>query len=730
VVVPDEEEDSDDDGRLVAGPTDNTLTADTVSGLVVQSGVITGGVHFYAGWQDSGPPPGASGPHAVALQGLASAVQRQWRAESDLRRVSDPWPLPVRWANTRRAVSDHWEAIRGESGRTRPLALDGSLGEIADVYARVPSKRLVLLGESGAGKTVLLMSLVLNLLDRRAGGDPVPVIVPMSSWDPSVPLDSWLVSRLEEEYPGLAASKRQGPSPARALVDADLVLPVLDGLDELPDGLRHDALRGINATLSRLSGIVVSCRGDEYETAVRSGDVLSRAAVVELCPLTVAQTQEYLRVTTPPHRIDVWRAVFDAMTDRPDGPVAQALSTPLMTWLARVGYSDSDRSPTELLAETTRAQVESRLLDRYLPTVYTGATWRAGDVHRWLHFLAAALDRLGTRDLAWWRLSGVVAGARYALGAAAMLCWLGVHVVVGAFMSGPTTGIENGLFGALEIGVLAFVVGGGRFARPPARIAIRTTDQGRDAGKKFLRWLWYGVWTGLLHGMLGALLYVFTKDYGVGYGDALALVAGPLMFLESTVVYGVRIGLLDGVVAAIVYGLVGVNIGSVWLGVASALAAGLLHGFVSGVFFSLVFGLGVPEDPETSRDPHTVLSVDRSSTISVSVAMGLVFWIVFGLVFAPADGWVVALVVAFQAGFVPVALAALSTMPWWRFTVTRVILALSGRGPLRLMTFLADAHRRGVLRQFGGVYQFRHNRLQDRLLVPVTPHEHSETSPG
>jgi hypothetical protein len=31
------------------------------------------------------------------------------------------------------------------------------------------------------------------------------------------------------------------------------------------------------------------------------------------------------------------------------------------------------------------------------------------------------------------------------------------------------------------------------------------------------------------------------------------------------------------------------------------------------------------------------------------------------------------------------------------------------------MRFLADAHRRAVLRQVGAVYQFRHARLQDNL---------------
>ena len=47
--------------------------------------------------------------------------------------------------------------------------------------------------------------------------------------------------------------------------------------------------------------------------------------------------------------------------------------------------------------------------------------------------------------------------------------------------------------------------------------------------------------------------------------------------------------------------------------------------------------------------------------------------------------------------------------------IARVWLALRRRLPLRLTGFLADAHRRGVLRQVGAVYQFRHIELQHRL---------------
>src|SRR5262249_41260333 len=53
--------------------------------------------------------------------------------------------------------------------------------------------------------------------------------------------------------------------------------------------------------------------------------------------------------------------------------------------------------------------------------------------------------------------------------------------------------------------------------------------------------------------------------------------------------------------------------------------------------------------------------------------------------------------------------------PWVPYTVARLWIALWGHLPWRLMRFLDDAHDRGILRQAGAVYQFRHARLQEHL---------------
>lgn len=64
-------------------------------------------------------------------------------------------------------------------------------------------------------------------------------------------------------------------------------------------------------------------------------------------------------------------------------------------------------------------------------------------------------------------------------------------------------------------------------------------------------------------------------------------------------------------------------------------------------------------------------------------------------------------------------LLGLARSVWIEYLVARIRLALSGRVPWHFMSFLADAHeRRGVLRQVGAVYQFRHIDLQRHLAGP------------
>src|SRR5207247_1673938 len=77
-------------------------------------------------------------------------------------------------------------AIAGQvvTGWATRLRLHGRLDQIGEKYLALPHRRLVVLGEPGAGKTVLAILLTLSLLERRQSGEPVPVLLGLASWDP------------------------------------------------------------------------------------------------------------------------------------------------------------------------------------------------------------------------------------------------------------------------------------------------------------------------------------------------------------------------------------------------------------------------------------------------------------------------------------------------------------------------------------------------------------------
>ena len=135
-----------------------------------------------------------------------------------------------------------------------PDELAGTGPQITQMLERVPTGRLVILGEPGAGKTVLMIRLVLDLLSARQSDEPVPVLCPVASWNPvSTRLHDWLAGMLIMDHPFLAAQAPPGvhrTNCAQALLSNGRIMPILDGLDEIPDDVRSHAIAGINTALS------------------------------------------------------------------------------------------------------------------------------------------------------------------------------------------------------------------------------------------------------------------------------------------------------------------------------------------------------------------------------------------------------------------------------------------------------------------------------------------------
>lgn len=687
-----------------------------VSGSVIQAGTI-GSVVI-----NRPPAPVGRGELAEIADQLAQAVDARWRGEEAQRRIQDPVPLPVRWRTAPENLTDQWDNIlRVPAGqRADPLDLSGQLDEIRAVYGRITSGRLVVLGRAGSGKTVLAVRLVLDMLaDRVPGtGSPVPVIFSIGSWNPADGLADLLINRLIRDHPGLAAAA--GPDRATlaaALVGARLVLPVLDGFDEIADGLHRAALQELSATTLPM---LLTSRLDEYAAAVARTRGLTLAAGIELVDLTVDSLEDYLPRTTArlvapgahSGTTTKWSPVLDELRHVPPSPAAVSLSsvltTPLMVALARTVYSDApDRDPQSLLDEgfNAPATLEDHLLDSFIPSLYqlrsgsrrTGSlrTWDPERARRWLGYLAGHLDELGTRDLAWWELG--------------------------------TTARRSTR--AVVIGLMAGLVFGGVTAVGNLPVDLVGTSRGLDFA--ILR----GLVVGALHGLMVGL--VFGGVYWFAEGNErlkpspvrIRLFRGPRQ-LQSRLAARLVWGVMGGAVVAISLLLVdrlivpvldlsdGFDKGSLGATLAFPPEMGLGAGLVFGL--SALFESRI--DVRSAVSPAGMLRSNRANVIFhllmwvfvFGPEIGLIVGVTVGPVRAVETGAVFGLEGAFGAGFGYV----VSLTAWGQWVaLARIWLPLTGRLPWRLVAFLDDACQRGVLRQAGAVYQFRHARLQDSLIA-------------
>ncbi|GHH52597.1 transcriptional regulator with XRE-family HTH domain [Streptomyces candidus] len=657
-------------------------------------------------------------PLSEVTDHLADVLQGRWQREVEQRGAHNPFPLPVRWQPVPAELADHWDNVRRvpPGGCAGPLDLAGDLTEIADVYRRVPSGRLVVLGRAGSGKTILTLRFVLDYLATRTSADPVPVVFSLGSWNPTAePLREWLVDRLLRDHPDLVAAAPGGSTLAAALVDAGRILPVLDGFDELPGGLHRDALLALNAT--SLPALLTS-RLPEFRRAVEASDVLAGAAGIAITDLTPADFSDYLRRSS---RTTHWEPVLDELRARPDSQAGknliEVLRTPLMVTLVRSTYNNTDYDPAALLDTQrfpTPNDLEDHLLGSFVPTVYrrhgAGArrpAWTQDRVQRWLGHLAGHLDRLGTPDLAWWQLGtslsrtsrilGVVLASALVTTLCDWLVYLPQYVSVLGLVPGLRAGLLEGLLLGPLVGlgfglVYALMTVHFRTTFEPARVQMRWD------GPKTRAPVVRSVLTRFGTGCLGGL------SMGLGHQVLAAFGRALLHGTPSS---------LDTLLTTTLHHM---------------LVYGLVFGLAAGMVFGLAAVLEAPVDLASATSPLAMLRTDRTTVIRRVLVLAPVFALtitfggvlVVGLLQGPLGPLDWSLGYGWTAGALGGMTGALSYTfaftAWGQWLLfSRVWLPLTGRLPWALPAFLDDAYRRGVLRQVGAVYQFRHARLQDHL---------------
>ncbi|MFE2943369.1 NACHT domain-containing protein [Streptomyces sp. NPDC059255] len=394
----------------------------------------------------------------LAMVGLQQAGRSRDREDTDTAGLADRLAVGIRkrerearhslLGGSDRTIDVEFTLLSSPAHHAAGAELQGTLEEAAAYYRDLQPGRLVITGAPGAGKTVLALHLMLRLLAAREPGDPVPVRLSLSTFNPSRnKLDDWLAEHLTRTY-------RLHPTEAAALVTGRLVIPVLDGLDEMDaDGTPGYGSRAA-AALAAMNTygddtakgrLVLTCRRSRYEELEAAGLWAQDAARIDIDPVSLVGTMAF--VTARARNPARWEPVLNALRAAPTGPLALVLSTPWLLTPALAVYDERRpddgswvRDPADLLAPTlqTPEQIQDHLLNLFI-YLHVNTTsgrevagrrlsgteghrrqrhWNPDRAQHWLGYLAVHMRNFPTHDLA------VGGGLGYGLSLTAWRRWV------------------------------------------------------------------------------------------------------------------------------------------------------------------------------------------------------------------------------------------------------------------------------------------------------------------
>jgi type II secretory pathway predicted ATPase ExeA len=194
-------------------------------------------------------------------------------------------------------MRDHINLIlRGADAKARPLqntpdAIGRAFAATGD--ARGNKRRLLILGEPGSGKTILLLQLAQYLLDKAENDPaaPVPVVVNLATWaNNRTSIADWLIDELQRTPYG--ASRQYADELVHGTNRQSPVF-LLDGLDEVADDHRDECVQKLNDFLKGLTPqVVITSRLDAFN---KLKDRLDMEQAIEMQPPSPDEFRDYLR---------------------------------------------------------------------------------------------------------------------------------------------------------------------------------------------------------------------------------------------------------------------------------------------------------------------------------------------------------------------------------------------------------------------------------------------------
>jgi hypothetical protein len=569
-------------------------------------------------------------------------------------------------------------------------------------YAQL--RRLLILGDPGSGKTLLLIRLGEYLLEkaRQDPTHPIPIIINLANWHAEEPdFATWLEKQLGAAAGEAGVSREY----ASELMASYQVLPLLDGLDEVAPADQSACLTALDRYLrqranryppaTRHPEVVICCRRAEF-AALQAGAPVY--ATIDIQPLTQKAVRATLTELADQHN----HAAAALLTElKQHKTLRQALNTAFYvhTALSIQDPTDPDHwrpdhahSPADLQQQIIQLYIRQQLrkLSRW-------TRYREGRARRYLAWLARKISRhkrsvsfeLADLQIDWIRKGKWPQLVHYFFAGWIMSIVIGPIFGLGSrylslkFMEMPTASwLAEPLISSL-----------GLFAVFPISFLM-----------------------GIPFGALLAFLQVYiTKEVELKYSDRITISFKP--FDSNTLKYQIK---------SITYGIV---VSTLLFFFLTRNAAGTLLGLLVGTVVSLVSMLSElifhPLRFQKLERPYQRVLADQPLRSFQSV---LIFLLLGVLVKIPAFAESISPKIAQSplAGilailFVSGLIAAIFVGPFYEFCILSFQLWLRRLTPFNLARFLNRVtDTTGLLERDGGQWRFRHQLIQDTLAEDAT----------
>jgi len=650
-----------------------------------------------------------------ALDGMATAVQAQWHSAAVERGLYQVPPIDVRWTwSTARVAGPPDAALRSAAGRERfsPLPgaysvgpnelMRGTVSDLHRIYAGLDSGRLLIMGEPGSGKSAALICLLLDATRHRAATPlpdralvPVPVLLPLNTWSAEAEsLHTWIIREVVEVYDAFGRGRTGRDRVAHALSQGRLAV-YLDGLDELPMPVQELALAAISSQAT--FRLTLTSRSAEVTAASSAGHFVG-AAAVELQPLGPDEITQYVKNSIQQPMSPQWDYIVRKLQDKPNNPLGSALRSPLYLSLMVTSYGAS-QAPQGLLQRDSFPDVTSvqdYLLDRVLPSLYQkgGSSNAKIDLHAakvGLTVVADYMQRGGNGDLYWWNVERWRGRATRLIATSCL--WA---ILAYLFYLNRSIAVVFAFVGALLWGYAEI--------RPPKPRRL-TVPRYRAFFQPTV--LVAGAVFSVISFILDVISIGGVNDYAGSARDSL--------------VAGLAVTVFLGLIVSITGESVG---GTTVLSPIASFRRDFLNLAVTIPMFAVTgyfIGTILAQYIVAAQGFATFQSQQGSYTEIHTEIGGLIIRYWPDRQFADGseiDGPVL------QGGWFGCAaggLIALLNSSAVRYCFAAFFLHSVCKTPIRLLRFLEDARKRGVLRVVGPGYQFRHARLLDRLAANGAP---------